>query len=149
MAFLRLVLVSLVMSSFCGCDGMAPGSSIASQPSTTNKSLSAMRYDGGFVFADREHVVGIDVAAWHLDSILQIQRIKTSCECVRASVKELGERSKKIVLVVQVAADAKMSGDNSLAVQIDAVLVDKSRRVLSFCFTHDASPAGTRKDELP
>lgn len=146
MTFLRLTLVSLIMSSFCGCDGMAPESSIAMQPSTSNKSSSAIRYDGGIVFGDREHVVGIDVATWGLASLLQVQKIHTSCECVRASVRELGDGTKRIILVVQVAADAKMSRNTSLAVEIEAILADESKRVLSFCFTHVATPATNGKE---
>ena len=145
-SFLRLILVSLLMSSFTGCDGMSPESSIASQPTTAKKSLKVMRYDGGFVFADREHVVGIDVAAWSLESLSQVQTIRTSCECVRASVRELGNGPRKIILVAQVAADAKMSRNTSLAVEIEAILADESKKVLSFEFTHVAIPATNGKD---
>ena len=145
-SLLRPILVALLLTSISGCDGMSPESAIASQPTTAKKSLNVMRYDGGFVFADREHVVGIDVAAWGLESPSQVQTIRTSCECVRASVRELGDGKKKIILVVQVAADAKMSGNTSLAVEIEAILADESKKVLSFEFTHEAIPATNGKD---
>jgi len=125
---------------------MARESFIARQPTSSSKSSIAICYDGGIVFAEREHVVGIDVAAWGLASLPQVQTIRTSCECVRASVKEIGDGPNKIILVVQVAADTKMSRNASLAVEIEAILVDESKRVLSFCFTHVATPAANGKD---
>lgn len=100
-----------------------------------------MRYDGGFVFADQEHVVGIDVAAWGIASLSQIQKLQTSCECVHASLRKMDDGPKKIILVVRVATDAKMSRSTSLSVQIEAILTDGSKKLLTFEFTHVAIPA--------
>ncbi len=100
-----------------------------------------MRYDGGFVFADHEHVVGIDVTAWGIASLSQIQKLQTSCDCVHAGVSKMDDGPKKIILVVRVATDAKMSHSTSLSVQIEAILSDGSKKLLTFEFTHVAIPA--------
>jgi hypothetical protein len=83
---------------------------------------------------------------WALSSASEVRTIQSSCECVHASLKELEQGSKKIVLVVDVAADAKLSHNASLAVKIEAILADESQRSLTFEFTHVAVPAPDRKD---
>lgn len=149
-ASLRLVLVSLAISSCCGCDGMSRNSSLAPPAISTQKSTIAIKYDGGFVFADRDHIVGIDVNAWGLESISQVQRIQTSCECVHASVRELGNGGiRKTILVVDVAADAKLSRNAALAVEIQAIHGDDSMKLLSFEFTHVAMQSLNGKDQRP
>lgn len=136
-----LIFVSLLIFCIAGCDGRFSVASHATQVTTSNRSMSEMRYDGGFVFADHEHVVGIDVTAWGVASLSDVQKLQTSCECVRASLQELNEGAKKLILVVSVAADAKMSRSTSLAVQIEAILSDESKKLLTFEFTHVANPA--------
>jgi hypothetical protein len=143
---LTLFTFSFLISSITGCDGMDSRSLTASQSTTATNSLNLLRYDGGFIFADREHVVGVDVATWGLASLSQIQRIHTSCECVRATLGELDQGRNRFILVVHVAADSKLSRSASLAVKIEAVLADESKRILSFEFTHVAIPAMNGRD---
>ena len=135
---LGLILVSLLIASISGCDGKF---SDASGVTTTNRSLNEMHYDGGVVFADHDHVVGIDVAAWGIASLSDVQKIQTSCECVEATLRKMDDGPKKIILVVRVAADAKMSRSAPLAVQIEAILTDGWKKILTFDFTHVAIPA--------
>jgi hypothetical protein len=101
--------------------------------------LSGLRFDGGYLFANRKHVVGIDVEAWGIASPEDIERLETSCKCVNVSVIELEEFRPKLILVVEVAEDKNMVGTASLAVRIDAFLKDSSKRSLTFEFTHVAS----------
>ena len=138
---LDLILVSLFISFIAGCQGKFSDASLASQATTTNRSSNEMRYDGGFVFADHEHVIGIDVDSWGIASLSQVQRLQTSCECVHASLIKMDDGPKKIILVLRVAADAKMARSTSLAVQIEAILTDGSTKLLSFEFTNVAIPA--------
>ncbi len=134
-------MVSLFIAFNAGCDGKFSDALPAAQATTTNRPLIEMRYDGGFVFADQEHVVGIDVAPWGIASLSDIQTLQTSCECVGASLTKLDDGLKKIILVLRVAPDAKLSRSASLAVQIEAILADGSKKLLSFEFTHFAIPA--------
>lgn len=101
--------------------------------------LSELRFDGGYVFANRKHVVGIDVEAWGIASPEDIERLETSCKCVNVRVMEMNEFRPKLILVVEVAEDQNMVGTASLAVRIDAFLKDSSQRSLTFEFTHVAS----------
>lgn len=101
--------------------------------------LSELRFDGGYVFANRKHVVGIDVEAWGIASQEDIERLESSCKCINVRVIELNEFRPKLILVVEVAEDQNMVGTASLAVRIDAFLKDSSQRSLTFEFTHVAS----------
>ncbi len=142
----RRLLCCLSLVCVLGCEGLSTAASTAKLRSSNAKSLSEIRYDGGFVFADRDHVVGIDVSDWALTSVSQVRTIQSSCECVQASLKELEQGSKKIHLVVEVAADMKISRNASLAVMIEAVLTDESKRSLTFEFTHVAQSTTDKKD---
>jgi len=98
-------------------------------------------YDGGFVFANENHVVGVDVGLWGLAAADDVKRIQSSCDCVRASLTELDGSPKKKVLVVTVSSDAKMKQNTPLSVSIVASLSDGSSKSLSFQFTHVVAPA--------
>ena len=141
-------LTDLLLACVFGCEGTVLGPSNSSQRAgaTESQISKTLHYDGGFIFADGDHIVGIDVAEWGLSSPSQVQSIKTSCECVRASLRELREGPTKTVLVVQVAADSKMSRNSTLAVEIVAKLADDSKKILSFDFTHVANPSSSERD---
>jgi hypothetical protein len=83
----------------------------------------------------------VNVTAWGIRSLTEVEKIKTTCDCVQARLAEVGDEKKKSILVVTVKADTKMSRNASLAVQIEAVLVDGSSKSLSFDFTHVAPSA--------
>jgi len=142
---LVLVVVPLLLAPLTGCSETSSQAFIVSQPTNSNSSLKALHYNGGFVFADHEHIVGIDVAKWGLVSRSQVQKIETSCECVRASLKEVGDGSQRIILVVLVGADSNLSRNVTLAVRIEATLSDDSKKVLSFDFTHVAIPTANER----
>ena len=148
---LKRFLLCFSINCLLGCNGSLIESSAGTgkRPtafSKSSKSYREIRFDGGFVFADRDHVVGIDISDWALSSASEVRTLQSSCECVHASLKELEQGSKKIVLVVDVAADAKLSHNASLAVKIEAILMDESQRSLTFEFTHVAVPVPDRKD---
>jgi len=147
----RRFLLCLSIACVLGCNGslIESSASIGNHPtafSKSSKSYREIRFHGGFVFADRDHVVGIDISDWALSSASEVRTLQSSCECVHASLKELEQGSKKIALVIDIAADAKLSHNASLAVKIEAILMDKSQRSLTFEFTHVAVSAPDRKD---
>lgn len=145
---LKRFLLCLSIACVLGCNGSLIESSASTSkgPKAISKRYREIRFDGGFVFADRDHVVGIDISDWALSSASEVRTLQSSCECVHASLKELEQGSKKIVLVIDIAADAKLSHNASLAVKIEAILMDESQRSLTFEFTHVAVPVPDRKD---
>jgi hypothetical protein len=132
-AFLLLILGTIV-----GCGSQVTNASLANVKES-KPMLSELRFDGGYLFANRKHVVGIDVEAWGIASPEDIERLETSCKCVNVRVIELNEFRPKLILVVEVAEDQNMVGTASLAVRIDTFLKDSSQRSLTFEFTHVAS----------
>ncbi len=134
------VFLLLMTCGFVGCDvswSTLPANSSSRSPK------NHLQYDGGFIFADREHTVGIDIATWGLRSINDVTLIQSSCECVQAKLIELGDASRMKLLVVDVFSDRRMSRNASLAVGIDALFADGSKKSLSFVFTHVAAPHDT------
>lgn len=109
--------------------------------------LSDLRFDGGYLFANRKHVVGIDVEAWGMNSPEDFERLETSCKCLNVRLIKLEAFRPKLILVVEVGEDQNMVGTASLAVRIDAFLKDSSQRSLSFEFTHVAT-ASSISEEL-
>lgn len=144
----RRLLLCLSIPCVLGCNGslIESSASTGKRPKVISKRYREIRFDGGFVLADSDHVVGIDISDWALSSASEVRTLQSSCECVHASLKEPEQGSKKIVLVVDVAADAKLSRNASLAVKIEAILMDESQRSLTFEFTHVAVSAPDRKD---
>jgi hypothetical protein len=128
----------LIFGTFIGCGSQASDASLPTVKES-KPMLSELRFDGGYLFADRKHVVGIDVEAWGITSQEDIARLGSSCKCVNVRVIELNEFRPKLILVVEVAEDQNMVGTASLAVRIDALLKDSSQRSLKFEFTHVAS----------
>jgi len=88
--FFRGVFTSILVVCLGGCDFSFSRNSTGTAPLTSIESESReIRYQGGYVFADREHIVGIDVNRWGLDSESEVRDVVSSCECVRASLIHL------------------------------------------------------------
>jgi hypothetical protein len=140
------LLLGLSLAVSIGCDASATDWTANKTETVNNHPISKIRYDAGFIFANRDHAVGIDVSSWALSSVSQVREIKSSCECTTSSLKEIGEGSGRHILVINVAADPKMVRNASLAVSIEAVLQDNSTRSMTFEFTHVAMPSSETKE---
>jgi len=140
------LLLGMSLAVSVGCDASATDWT-ANKPETVDTHPEPkIRYDAGFIFANRDHVVGIDVSSWALSSLSQVRKIKSSCECTTSNLKEIEEGSGRHILVINVAADPKMVRNASLAVNIEAILQDNSTRSMSFEFTHIAMPSSQTKE---
>lgn len=143
----RGVFFSILIACLGGCDFSFSRNAIGTVPLTSIESQSQeIRYQGGYVFADQEHVVGIDVDRWGLDSAKEVREVITSCECVRASLIHLEQEPKKQLLVVHVDSDLELTRNVPLAVSIEVFLSDGSMRKATFEFTHLIS-ATTKREE--
>jgi hypothetical protein len=134
-----------ILGTILGCGSKVTNASLLSVKDS-KPMLSDLRFDGGYLFANRNHVVGIDVDAWGIASPEDIERLETSCKCLNVRVIELEVFRPKLILVVEVAEDQQMVGTASLAVRIDAFLKDSSQRSLTFEFTHVAFPSSINEE---
>ena len=94
-------------------------------------------FQGGYIAADREHLVGFDIAPLNIPADQRVQEVQSSCECVTAKqISIVSHGINKPVLLVTVHPDSNLTGKASLAVELRINLSNHQKRSIVFEFVH-------------